>query len=289
MTSIFREYTERGLLLRSKSLLTTQINSLENSTRAIANRARELQAISKTTAKPTAPAISLQPSQPPQPTAKAPGPSYASVAGQGGWTTIPLKATAKKVAAKKPKDTRTAVFRPISPIPEISSLHMRNAFNKAFKEKYPTRGLVLSGVTISPRGNLVLTATDGLTAKFLIENKAVINSVTPTASVVENRSWFKVAVHGVPTADVLALSRDDFTDAVKDEIKTFNKGLSPIGAPYWLSLEENRNQRRAGSIALAFETEAEARIAISKRLSIFGVSCRAEKLKGLRKDLPPRN
>lgn len=109
---------------------------------------------------------------------------------------------------------------------------MRNTFNKAFKEKYPTRGLVISGVTISPRGNLVLTVINGLTAKFLIENKAVIDSVTPTVSVVENRSWFKIAVHGVPTADARTLSREEFVDAVKEEIKTFNKDLSPIGTPY---------------------------------------------------------
>lgn len=298
LVNIIREYTESGLLGRSKSILATQLRSLENSTRAVANRAREL-----SKAQPSIPIPNPTPSlhapqasqqtrqQASQPTAGPTGQSYATVAtvGQEKWTTVPSKATAKKTAAKsKPKETRTAIFRPRNPIPEMSSLHMRNAFNGAFKEKHPTRGPILSSVTVSPRGNLVLTVTDGLTAKFLVENKAVIDSVTPTASVVENRSWYKVAVHGVPTADVLTLSREDFADIVKEEIKTFNKGLSPIGTPYWLSPEENRNQRRAGSIALAFETEAEARTAISKRLSIFGTSCKAEKLKGPRKDLPPR-
>lgn len=290
LINIVREYTENGVLSHSKSLLATQLRSLENSTRAVANRARELSNLPATSTNiprpPTAPSHASRAPQPPQ---LAPQSSYANIAtrGQEKWTTIPFKAPAKKAAAK-PKETRTAIFHPRCPIPETSSLYMRNAFNKAFKEKYPTRGLVISGVTISPRGNLVLTVIDGLTAKFLIENKAVIDSVTPTVSVVENRSWFKIAVHGVPTADARTLSREEFADAVKEEIKTFNKDLSPIGTPYWLSPEDNRNQRRAGSIALAFETEAEARTAISKRLSIFGVSCKAEKLKGPRKNLPPR-
>ena len=67
---------------------------------------------------------------------------------------------------------------------------------------------------------------------------------------------------------------------VKDEIKTFNKGYTPIGTPYWLTSVEKRrsNTQKGGSIAVAFATEAEANRAISNRLYIAGISVRVEKL-----------
>ncbi|KAF2135107.1 uncharacterized protein K452DRAFT_239956, partial [Aplosporella prunicola CBS 121167] len=101
-------------------------------------------------------------------------------------------------------------------------------------------------------------------------------------------SWFKIAVHGVPTADILNESRESFAELVRDEVKTFNKGLNPVGNPYWLTSEEKRQTAKAGSVTLAFESEREALKAISGRLYLFGVSCAAEKLRGPRKASPPR-
>ena len=49
---------------------------------------------------------------------------------------------------------------------------------------------------------------------------------------------------------------------VKEEIVTFNKGLNPIGQPYWLSSKDNRQIKRAGSVAVAFATEEEANRAL---------------------------
>ena len=67
-------------------------------------------------------------------------------------------------------------------------------------------------------------------------------------------------------------------DIIIDEIKTFNKGLTPIGKPYWLSSAERRQTQRAGSVAIAFATEEEANRAIRERLYIAGISVRVEKL-----------
>ena len=65
---------------------------------------------------------------------------------------------------------------------------------------------------------------------------------------------------------------------ILDEIKTFNKGLNPIGTPYWLTSSDKRSIQRAGSVAIAFSTEEEANKAIRHRLYIAGISVRAEKL-----------
>ena len=62
------------------------------------------------------------------------------------------------------------------------------------------------------------------------------------------------------------------------EIKTFNQGLVPIGAPYWLTSDEKRLNQRAGSVVVAFATPEEANRAIQYRLYIAGTSIRIEKL-----------
>ena len=65
-----------------------------------------------------------------------------------------------------------------------------------------------------------------------------------------------------------------------DEIRTFNKNLdlNPIGTPYQITSSERRPFQRAGSVAVAFSTEAEANRAIRNRLYIAGISVRVEKL-----------
>lgn len=75
------------------------------------------------------------------------------------------------------------------------------------------------------------------------------------------------------------MPRGDFAKWITEEVSNFNTGLRVIGDPYWLSSEEKRFQSRAGSIVLAFKTKEEAQRAISKRLTIARVSCKAELLK----------
>ena len=61
-------------------------------------------------------------------------------------------------------------------------------------------------------------------------------------------------------------------ELVIDEIKTFNKGLTPIGTPYWLTSQEKRANQRAGSIVVSFATLEEANKAICYRLYIARIS-----------------
>lgn len=137
----------------------------------------------------------------------------------------------------------------------------------------------MAGVTVSIRGNLVITASEFSSAAFLLKHREVINSVIPIKSIEESEAWAKIAVHGVPTQDLRNMLRGDFAKWITKEVSNFNTGLRVIGDPYWLSSEEKRFQSRAGSIVLAFKTKEEAQRAISKRLTIAGVSCKAELLK----------
>ena len=67
-------------------------------------------------------------------------------------------------------------------------------------------------------------------------------------------------------------------DLVKEEIQVFNKGLNPIGTPYWLTSASKRESQLAGSIVVSFATEAEASRAIRQRVYIGGISARVDKL-----------
>ena len=64
---------------------------------------------------------------------------------------------------------------------------------------------------------------------------------------------------------------------VVEEIQTFNKGLTPIRTPYWLTSPDKRQNQRAGLVVVAFATEEEANRAIRHRLYIAGISVRVLK------------
>ena len=86
--------------------------------------------------------------------------------------------------------------------------------------------------------------------------------------------WFKVAVHGIPVQD---FNTDQGMALIVEEIKTFNKGFTPIGSPYWLTSASNRQSQLAGSIYVSFPTEEQANRAIRHRLYIAGISVRVSK------------
>jgi hypothetical protein len=45
----------------------------------------------------------------------------------------------------------------------------------------------------------------------------------------KDEPWSKVVLHNIPIED---FNTPEGMDLVLDEIKTFNKGLNPIGTPY---------------------------------------------------------
>ena len=83
-------------------------------------------------------------------------------------------------------------------------------------------------------------------------------------------------MHGVPT--ITSYDNSDNLAIISNEVRTFNPGLNPLGAPYWLTNAQKRAQQDAGSLVIAFGSENEFRNAMGRKLMVCGVSCRVEKL-----------
>ena len=158
----------------------------------------------------------------------------------------------------------------------FSPLRLRNAINKAFQDK-GVQGPVVATVSKTLAKNIVVSTTDSFTSDFLIKKQALWQHLIPSLAIQKDTSWFKVVIHGVPLAD---FDTPDGMALVKEEISTFNKGLKPIGTPYWLTPRYKRleSNQRAGSVAVAFATQQEANRAIQNRLYIAGISVKVEKL-----------
>ena len=155
----------------------------------------------------------------------------------------------------------------------FSAIVVRNAINKAFKDKGVLEPVVAS-VSRSLNKNLVLTTTTSFTGTYLLEKKPIWENLVPCREAVKDEPWSKVVLHSVPIADV---DTPNGMDLVLEEIKTFNKNLNPIGKPYWLTPIEKRQNQLAGSIVVSFATDKEATLAIRKRVYIAGISARVKK------------
>lgn len=259
LVGIFREYTTTGVV-NTKTILSTQVKAFENVSRSLSKQAKE---------------ITQQNIQTTQNKTKQ---SYAQVVDNlKEWTTIQPKQLPyrKQPQVTTPKKTTQVVIKPkdISSdiITSFSALSTRNALNKAFGKT------VIRTISLSERKNLTLTPNDGYTADFLIKNRETIERIVPIKEIIENKTWFKVAVHGVPTQDLIDLSPNEFAETIKNEVLTFNN-LKVVNRPFWLSTRENRESKAAGTILIAFETEKEAEIALNRRLYIAGASTKAVKL-----------
>ena len=68
-------------------------------------------------------------------------------------------------------------------------------------------------------------------------------------------------------------------DLIVSKIKTFNKGLSPIGCLYWATKKEYRDSGNyiTGTIIVAFPNEEQQRRAINNRLYIADIFIRITK------------
>ena len=133
----------------------------------------------------------------------------------------------------------------------------------------------MASITRSANQNLVVTTTEAFSAAFLLEKRSIWEHVTPFTSAQKDEPWHKVVLHGIPIID---FNTPSGMELIKEEIVTFNKGLTPIGQPYWLTPRDRRQSQRGGSVAVAFATEEEANRALRNRLYIAGISVRVEKL-----------
>ena len=122
----------------------------------------------------------------------------------------------------------------------FSSINTRNTLNLAFKEK-GIKELVISIVSLSLRGNIIVTTTPEFNIEFLILNEGVIKGVLPLLTTIKRGNpWYKVAIYNIPIRE---FNTDEGLDSklVAKEISTFNKGLTPIGRSYWATPKEKRD------------------------------------------------
>ena len=97
--------------------------------------------------------------------------------------------------------------------------------NTAFRAK-GIKGLVISTVSLSSKGNITVNTTPEFNSDFLVQNEATIKGVLPlVTSVQKGEPWYKVIIHGLP---IRVFDIPEGIDLVLEEIKIFNKGLEPI-------------------------------------------------------------
>ena len=160
----------------------------------------------------------------------------------------------------------------------FSSINTRNTLNLAFKEK-GIKELVISIVSISLRGNIVVTTTSEFDIEFLISNKGVIKRVLSLLTTIKQGNLqYKVAIYSISIREFDIEERLD-SKLVAKEISIFNKGLTPIGRSYWATPKEKRDLGlvQTGTIIIAFPDEEQAKRAISNRLLIAGISAKVVK------------
>ncbi|KAH7560317.1 hypothetical protein BM1_03951 [Bipolaris maydis] len=263
LVEVFRDYTETGRVSKKNSaILGDQISSLSNVSKELRDKVRRLE-------KP----IPAQPNQQgDRQTAALTQPiSYAAIAAankEQQWTTMQKKAPQK--AKPSLKERQLVLVNQGGPA-AFDALRLRNAFNQAFTLKGGVQSPVVASVTLSSKGNKVVTTTPAFTANYLLENQGIWKDLVAFKVAQPITSWFKIVVHRLPTNHGL--------EVIKEEIETFNKGLKVVGTPFWLTPESKRGQQSYGSACVAFATEEEALKAIRGKLYILGESLRAEKLR----------
>jgi hypothetical protein len=255
------------VLYKASSIITSQIANLETATRQIETKTRDLNKTPINTRNTPTYAQIAQASQAPQ-------------APQGHPLLGPKTADnpPKKPIKAKPTERRVILVQ-ATPLPAkgptlgFNPLEIRNTFNRAYASKGVSEPVVAT-IARSNSGNIVVTTTTIFTADYLLETKEIWAGIIPYKEAHKPQSWYKVVVDAIPTAD---FDHPQGMAMIIDEIRTFNKGFTPVGSPYWLTSSENRKAQRAGSIAVSFPTEEQAKRALHHRLYIAGMSVRVRK------------
>ena len=288
---LFREYIDNGTLARASTIVSSQVQNLELATRSVEKIARVL--ASTNSSKPTPPS---HPKPTPSSQSHLEKPSYAKVASstlsikksnQAEWTLVAKKGPKEgsKRSPNEPDKSRKGnskrlilIRTAIGPQPPLPPLQTRDLLNNAFKER-GIEGPVVATVTKSVSQNVVITTTADYSADYLIEKRDIWEKhITFSGQLQKDEPWFKVVLNGVPTAD---FDKASGMELVAREVKIFNPGLTPIGTPYWLTSADNRQQQIAGSVCVAFATEAEQSKAIRQRLRVGGISLRVTKFRSI--------
>ncbi|PMD56428.1 uncharacterized protein K444DRAFT_693855, partial [Hyaloscypha bicolor E] len=173
LVEIFREYTEFGRIRHTSTLLASQVANLENTTKRI-----EIQA--RTQAKPDTQAIQAK--------TTSGKPTWAKIATQElphsekDWTIVSHTngSSARNTSTKSIALSRKSTFllAHIEQASLFSAISVRNLLNNAFRAK-GIKGLVISIVSLSSKGNIIVNTTPEFNSDFLVQNEATIKGVLP--------------------------------------------------------------------------------------------------------------
>ncbi len=288
LLEVFREYTEHGRIRNTTTILASQVANLEQATRKIEKQASNTSNTgntsnnSNTWSKVAKSGI---------PTSNSAKPQTWQISSSNRNRT-----KASKVTSTSSKETiniginsgkgKLALTRRGTLLQArnvqatlFSSIATRNLLNTAFKES-GIQELVVSMVSLSIRGNLVVTTTPSFDIDFLIKNEGIVRKALPLLTLIKKgEPWYKVAIHGIPIREFTTTEGKLDSELVAEEIRTFNKGLTPIGQSYWATPSSKRESGlvATGTIIVAFPTEKQAKEAISNRLYIAGISAKVAK------------
>ncbi|PMD58875.1 uncharacterized protein K444DRAFT_724609, partial [Hyaloscypha bicolor E] len=171
LVEIFREYTEFGRIRHTSTLLASQVANLENATKRIEIQSRtqaKLATQAKTTPeKPTWAKIATQELQ-----------SHS----EKDWTIVlhtngsSTRNTSSKSTALSRKSTFLLAY--MEQASSFSAISIRNSLNTTFRSK-GIKGLVISTVSLSSKGNIIVNTTPEFNSDFLVQNQAIIKGVLP--------------------------------------------------------------------------------------------------------------
>lgn len=275
LISIFRDFTSTGTI-------THFIKSMQHQLQTLSSTIIQAKQLTRTVHPAKAVPSSTPPSNQEQSYAQA-----ATKAGANGQQKDnkqakpkPSKAQNKSTSKKEETRSKQLILYPETPfdLSTTIALTTRDNINTACKAKGATSNVVASVESSRSNKSIILNTLQPFTAEYLHSIQEHWQATVPfkfTAARV-NTIWHQVAIHGIP---LTTHYNTNILDLVPNELLTFNQ-LHIIAPPRWLTSQEKRasGNQRAGSVIVAFSSKAEARKAISQRLHLFGISCRAEEI-----------
>ena len=154
-----------------------------------------------------------------------------------------------------------------------NALELRDKLNLDFKQQVKAQSNVIAAITKSQKNqNVILITSETYSADFLSQHEKVWQKyfATSYSFSYKDKEWHKVVVHGIPTS---IFNYDGGLQLIKQEVETFNAGLTPI-AVNWISSAANRASKQHGSVVIAFDNKDMATKALKQRLMIAGMPVR---------------
>nr|POE44872.1 hypothetical protein CFP56_78952 [Quercus suber] len=284
LLQVFREFLEEGTLAKSRRtanlVLEAKIENLEKITRQSITNTRQN--------KQSDPKPQQKQNHEIQATSNR---SYAQMAMSSISGNLPNQETSPKwtTVQRKPnsipksnRPNNTLIISLTDKETPINPLELRNEINERGKKK-GFQDILVTAVLKSQRNNLVLNCFSEKAKEFISKNMDILQKAHPDR-IITDKSWFKVVIHGIPTRE---FNNQRGPGLIQEELEIFNN-LKIVGKPIWLSSEENRNAKLAGSILVAFEDEEQAIRAIKGHVYIARTSVKVEKAKERPNRPPPK-